>query len=217
MFQGRFRSILVQNGAYIRRLARYIHLNPVEAKLVTQPEHYQWSSYNGYLERSEYTWLHTDRVLSHFGATRAEAIAEMNVHAKSAIDASIDAEEIHKSFRKGVFESPEFTEIYAPTKDFGPVELRKEETSCTIDSLVGVVCKEFGVSLDELCSNDKRRELVRARAVLARAAQLIRGLDLRRVCEVLDKHHGTISRLAVAARKDLKLESLANRLSECLA
>jgi len=35
VFQGRFRSIVVQDVIYIRSLVRYIHLNPVEAKLVT--------------------------------------------------------------------------------------------------------------------------------------------------------------------------------------
>ena len=178
VFQGRFRSIIVQDGAYIRRLVRYIHLNPVEAKLVTQPDYYQWSSYNGYLEYVEYTWLHTDRVLAHFGTTRSEAIEEMAVHIKFKMDASIDAEEIPKSFRKGAFGDQEFVEIYAPIEDFGPDKQNKEDTSCTIGLLANVVCEEFGVTINELCSSEKRRELVRARAVLARAAQMKKGLGL---------------------------------------
>jgi putative transposase len=38
VYQGRFRSIIVQNGLYLPRLARYIHLNPVESGLVNKPE-----------------------------------------------------------------------------------------------------------------------------------------------------------------------------------
>ncbi len=72
--------------------------------------------------------------------------------------------------------------------------------------------QEFGVTINELCSSEKRRELVRARAVLARAVQMKKGLGLRAVCKFLKKHHGTVSRLAVTARKDQRLESLATSL-----
>lgn len=44
------------------RLLRYIHLNPVEAKLVSHPEKYRWSSHNAYLNRADFTWLHRDRI-----------------------------------------------------------------------------------------------------------------------------------------------------------
>ena len=57
-------------------------------------------------------------------------------------------------------------EIYAPIEDFGPDKQNKEDTSCTIGLLANVVCEEFGVTINELCSSEKRRELVRARAVL---------------------------------------------------
>ena len=42
------------------QVSRYIHLNPVEAKLSVDPEKYEWSSYQ-YFKRSENTpnWLRT--------------------------------------------------------------------------------------------------------------------------------------------------------------
>jgi len=64
---------------------------------------------------------------------------------------------------------------------------------------------------------DKRRNLVTARAVLARSAQLLKGVELRSVCEILHKHHGTISRLAGSARKDEQLNALASQLVEELS
>src|SRR3990167_4228280 len=44
LFQGRFKSILVNGEIYLKKLIRYIHLNPVRAKLVTDPSEYFWSS-----------------------------------------------------------------------------------------------------------------------------------------------------------------------------
>ena len=55
VFQGRFRSILVEEGSYLKRLVRYIHLNPVEANLTARPEQYPWSSYNAYFNKATYT------------------------------------------------------------------------------------------------------------------------------------------------------------------
>ncbi len=73
VFQGRFRSILIEDGCYMRRLSRYIHLNPLEADLAIKPEDYCWSSYNAYLGRAIFVWLETDRILSYFGQTCADA------------------------------------------------------------------------------------------------------------------------------------------------
>ncbi len=49
VFQGRYRSILVEHDTYALALSRYIHLNPVRAHLVADPAQYQWSSYRAYM------------------------------------------------------------------------------------------------------------------------------------------------------------------------
>ena len=51
VFQGRYKSILVDKDSYLLELTRYIHLNPVRAKMVKKPEEYKWSSYKGYLTK----------------------------------------------------------------------------------------------------------------------------------------------------------------------
>ena len=49
IFQNRFHSVLVQEGEYFLYLSKYIHLNPAKAKLVNNPEDYQYSSCKTYL------------------------------------------------------------------------------------------------------------------------------------------------------------------------
>ena len=44
VFQGRFKGILVERGAHLLELARYIVLNPVRAGIVACAEAYRWSS-----------------------------------------------------------------------------------------------------------------------------------------------------------------------------
>lgn len=45
IFQGRYKTILVDAANYALTLAAYIPLNPVRAKIVKNPDEYRWSSY----------------------------------------------------------------------------------------------------------------------------------------------------------------------------
>ncbi len=68
LFQGRYKAILVDADAYAKELSRYIHLNPVRAKMVERPEEYEWSSFRDYTGmRKPPDWLHRDFILSYFG------------------------------------------------------------------------------------------------------------------------------------------------------
>ena len=45
LFQGRYKALLIDTDEYALGLSRYIHLNPVKARMVEKPEQYKWSSY----------------------------------------------------------------------------------------------------------------------------------------------------------------------------
>jgi REP element-mobilizing transposase RayT len=45
LFEGRFRHVWVDREEYLVHLCRYIHLNPVKAKLVSHPEDWLYSNY----------------------------------------------------------------------------------------------------------------------------------------------------------------------------
>ncbi len=74
VFQGRYKAFLCQKDQYLSELVRYIHLNPVRAKLVQRPEDFRWSSHRAYLGIEHCTWLDSEPVLRHFGANRSRAI-----------------------------------------------------------------------------------------------------------------------------------------------
>lgn len=46
LWEGRFRSCLVESARYVLACYRYIELNPVRAGMVSQPNAYPWSSYS---------------------------------------------------------------------------------------------------------------------------------------------------------------------------
>lgn len=57
LFQGRYRSIEVKDEMYLINLCRYVHLNPVSAKMVTHTSDYRWSSHINYITRHHPEWM----------------------------------------------------------------------------------------------------------------------------------------------------------------
>jgi putative transposase len=74
LFQGRYKDILCDQDAYLLELVRYIHLNPVRSKTVSDPGDYLWSSHCDYLNSGtgEAT-VQSEWVLKHFGPNLVQA------------------------------------------------------------------------------------------------------------------------------------------------
>ncbi|MBU4445962.1 transposase [bacterium] len=53
VFEGPFKSILVDDENYAIYLCKYIHLNPVKAKLVNKPEEWEFSNYGNVISQSQ--------------------------------------------------------------------------------------------------------------------------------------------------------------------
>ena len=67
VFQGRFKSILVDADEYLKHLSRYIHLNPLRAKMVEALSAYTWSSYPAFIGKAKVpVWLESDWLLGLF-------------------------------------------------------------------------------------------------------------------------------------------------------
>ena len=61
LFQGRFKAILVDRGAYLLEVCRYVDLNPVRARMVRKPEAWAWSSYRAHVGQTVAPeWLDTE-------------------------------------------------------------------------------------------------------------------------------------------------------------
>lgn len=82
VFQDRFRSEIIDDPQYLLAAIRYVHNNPVKAKLVEYPREYKWSSYTEYLGESVFTDREQkERVLAeHFGGNIAQFISFHRQH-----------------------------------------------------------------------------------------------------------------------------------------
>ena len=70
LFQNRYKSIVCQEDVYLKELVRYIHLNPLRAKLVTDMEgldRYKYCKHSVLMGKRACDWQETKYVLSYFG------------------------------------------------------------------------------------------------------------------------------------------------------
>lgn len=71
VFQGRYKSLLVDKEHFLAETTRYIHLHPVRAGLKEKPWRYQWSSCSAYVESHlDEPLVDSEPVLKHFGKVR---------------------------------------------------------------------------------------------------------------------------------------------------
>jgi REP element-mobilizing transposase RayT len=90
LFRGRYKAILVDAESYWKQLSRYVHRNPLEARMVKRLERYPWSSYPAYIGvAARPGWLTCDYILK--SIARRNAKARYRAYVEEGIDAELRA------------------------------------------------------------------------------------------------------------------------------
>lgn len=82
LFQDRFFSELVTDDTQLLEISRYIHLNPVRAKMVDFPEDYPWSSYRYLIGTSNICCIHPYCIWNYFNSKDAPRLYKVFVESK---------------------------------------------------------------------------------------------------------------------------------------
>lgn len=75
VFGGRYKAILVKDDAYLLSLLRYVHQNPVRAKMCKEVKDYRWSS-DQYYRNNIKKQVQIDKILNMFAENRTIALEE---------------------------------------------------------------------------------------------------------------------------------------------
>ena len=96
LFQDRFRSEPVENESYFVIVQRYIHQNPLKARLVESIEQYNWSSFNEYVNKAKF--VDVDYLLNLFNNDREKAIKDFcQFNNEVNDDVCLDIEESYRT------------------------------------------------------------------------------------------------------------------------
>ncbi len=89
LFQNRYKSIICEEEPYFIELVRYIHLNPLRARIVSSMaklDHYKWAGHSVVMDRCKYDWQNREFVLQWFGKKEGEAKKAYRLFVKQGID-----------------------------------------------------------------------------------------------------------------------------------
>ncbi len=199
IFQGRYKAILVDAENYLLELVRYIHLNPVRAKLVTFPHEYNWSSHNVYLGREKLTWLSTNWVLSHFGDDYSVAKDRYEEFVNDGI-----VQEYSNQFYLGRTDS----RVLGDDDFFENAEEQDRRTDNKkkplLSEIVSRVCLEYKIREGDLKGTSRNRELAYARGLIGYIASELGTSSLKEVAELLNRDPSALSKLVVRINKRFK-------------
>ena len=168
LFQGRFKGILVQEEYHYWELTRYVHLNPVRAGLVSDPEAYSWSSCALYFQRSlAPRWLAWEEILVEHGASTEVAERAYRRFLQEGLSKNCPSP-LDKATASTLLGEPAFVErMKARLQEQLPERevpaARKLRVSLGADEVVQAVCTHFSVDMAHvLC---KRSRSGRARTI----------------------------------------------------
>lgn len=89
LFQGRYKSVLIKDDAHHLQITRYIHLNPVRAKISPRPEDYPWSSYRDFIgDNAECALVNIEKTLNYFNEPRVDGYKDYLESELKLIEAS---------------------------------------------------------------------------------------------------------------------------------
>ena len=164
LFQGRFKSIVVDKDSYLLELSRYLHLNPVRAGMVEQPEDYAYSSYRSFVGKKVEPFLLTNPVLKMFSTNTSVARIKYLDFVESAV-----GEETLNPFSDvygGMILGNEMfiKEILGRLEDglINSEEISHRKVLCAsvdVDLLLNRVCAHYNCLRQDLKSNRKARRI----------------------------------------------------------
>lgn len=185
LFQGRFKSILVDADEYLKPLSRYIHLNPIRASMVEEIEAYPFSSYPAFIGKVKPPkWLQTDWLLSRFCKNRKDACRNYRSYVENIDIADIKdpGQDVLAGFVLGgqdfvSWVKETFLSKRAEQKDIP--QLKEFSPGPKPESIVKAICNEFGCEADHIRKKGGKKNLPRDVAIyLCRKLTGTSGVDL---------------------------------------
>ncbi len=101
LWEGRYKSCLVQEEGYLMEVYRYIELNPVRANMVDDPADYKWSSYQINALGKDTALCTPHELYLRLGASREERQERYRGLFNNLVDVAL-VKEIRKATQQGV-------------------------------------------------------------------------------------------------------------------
>jgi putative transposase len=196
LFQNRYKSILCEEDPYLLELTRYIHLNPLRARMVKnfrELRFYPWSGHSAIMGQQKRGWQDVGTVLAYFGRRKRRAIAAYEDYVREGMEKGRRPElvggglirslggwsEVLSLRRKGektasderILGSGEFIErLLSEAEEKAKQTLGWRGRVPDLQTLLSKISKKEGVEQQKVRGGDQRRSVVSARKVFCKLA-----------------------------------------------
>ncbi|HOW52925.1 MAG TPA: transposase [bacterium] len=216
VFQGRYKAVLVERDDYLVRLSAYIHLNPVRARLVDEPEEHRWSSYGQYLSGAATELLSPATVLKYAGGPenyqtiidrmQGEDILPEEMYGRNAL---IGGDDFRAKMREQVAER---------AADANELPEYRGLRQVTPEVVEKAVCTAFGVKKSDLTKKYERGEARRVYLYLLKRRTALTLAEIGRLLGMSGNAVATAARVfEVRLENDVKQRERVNKIEEGLS
>jgi putative transposase len=222
LFQNRYKSIVAEEEPYLLELVRYIHLNPLRAKVVPdlrQLARYPWTGHSALLGSAPRSWQDAQTILTQLGPTRARAQKAF----RSFVDAGVpqgrrpelQGGDLLRSqggwvavaaLRRGreAYQGDERilggSEFVARLRRTAEDQATPRPTPGTLETLMARVCAQVGMAPLALAAGGRTSQASRARAGIAYLWLTVLGHPGRPLAPVLGIRPQNVYRAAAQGR-----------------
>lgn len=226
VFQNRYKSVLCDADSYLLQLVRYIHLNPVKAKILrslSELDRYPWTGHAGLLGKHRQPWQETEELLSLFDPRLDIARSQYREFVEEGLRAG-DQQDLSgggliRSY--GGWEAVAFSrkehvlrigdERILGDSSFVELALREDEIALQektrnqrqgigMPELIDCVCKHYNISREQLCQKGRSNDLSLVKALICFWGTSKLGITTRQLANKLGISQPAVSKLSKKGR-----------------
>ncbi len=186
LFQGRYKSLLIQDESYLAELCFYIHMNPIAAGIAHNLNEYSWSSHHFYNNTQQPSWITIDLVK---GAINARFPNEPNAY--TVFMRSQKTSEIISNISfdvDGILTIDD--QINKKINSRSDLSL----THLSIEEIRAIICKQLNIEEGLISSVSLNQKVVFARSMIAYFAHYHGRYYLKDIASSMARCSDTVSR-----------------------
>ena len=188
LFQGRYKAILCDKEAYLLELIRYIHLNPVRAGMVGDPEEYAWTGHLGYLRKGKENLIDSDMVLSQFSKKRSFARKRYRQFVSDGMGTGHEQKYYQVKDQRYLGEDEFVEKVEGLKKSHEP-----SYWEVPVENIVEEVIRSAGIPRHRLYSLTRDRQGAYGRNLVAYLARKLAGFRVKEIAQHFKREPMTIS------------------------
>lgn len=221
LFQNRYHSVVCDEDVYFRELVRYVHLNPLRARLVSslwELDRYPWCGHAVLMGRIRHDWQDRDHVLSCFGVgeedarraywryleeggnqgRRPELIGGGVLRSYGGWSAVLSLRRSREKIRgdQRILGSGDFVErVWRKSGEQLCDRFNSLERSKRVEAILEEECQKWELDLGEIRMGGRRGDIPRVRSEIAQRLVKTLGMPLAEVAQLLGVSTSAISKM----------------------